>query len=162
MKIQLTIHCKTDLTHVRTFFNRILFPGCGTSTTICIYVDIFATWGVCSAINAGTCLGLIGSMETAIALVKDNLEYLTSQASKAQDTVSEVLEEQKTLLEYFITEKNTLDGLDASLSATDQNVDRSEDLFFTNIPSLRSHYLASLDRLKEAAKDYLEQPELDI
>ena len=101
-------------------------------------------------------------METAIALVKDNLEYLNSQASTARDTVSDVLEEQKGLLEYFITEKNILDGLDASLSATEQNVDRSEDLFLTNIPSLRSHYLASLDKLKEAAQDYLDQPELDI
>ena len=101
-------------------------------------------------------------MEAAIAVVKANLEYFNGQASKALETVEGVLRDQKLLLDYFIKEKNTLDGLDAALSQTKQNVDRSKDLFFINIPSLRSHYLASLDKLKQAAQDYLDQPELDI
>lgn len=139
-----------------------IYGTCATSTTVCIFVDIFGAFGACSAINAGTCLGLIGSMETAIAVFKGRLEYFNGQASKAQETVREVLQDQKLLLDYFIKEKNTLDGLDVALSATEQNVDRSKDLFFINIPSLRSHYLASLDKLKQAAQDYLDQPELEI
>jgi len=139
-----------------------IYGSCATSTIVCIFVDVLGTYGACSAINAGTCANLIGTMEAAIAVVKANLEYFNGQASKALETVEGVLRDQKLLLDYFIKEKNTLDGLDAALSQTKQNVDRSKDLFFINIPSLRSHYLASLDKLKQAAQDYLDQPELDI
>jgi len=139
-----------------------IYSSCATSTTVCIFVDIFMTFGACSAINAGTCGGIIASMESTIAAVKANLQALEGRAEQAHSLVNDLLDDQKKLMTYFVEEKDYLARLDSRLTSANSNLKRSKVLFFKNIPTLRKRYIQSLDNLKKAAQDYLSQPELDF
>jgi Asp-tRNA(Asn)/Glu-tRNA(Gln) amidotransferase C subunit len=148
--------------NVVTISRASLYTSCVTSTTVCMFVDIFATWGLCSAINGATCASLIASTEAVIAAVRNSLVALEGRAEQAHTTITELQEDQRRLMTYFVSEKEFLGRLDAKLTSANTNLDRSRRVFYINLPTLRNRYIQSLDNLKKAAQDYLNQPELDF
>ena len=135
-----------------------------TATVVCIVVDVLITWGICSAVNLGVStavtLTAVASTELTLASWNTNLAALKKRGEGAIAQVEAMLEEQDVMEMYLRKEEKILVRWGIMIDIVKEKVTNKERLFLRAPVVIQRMYLKSLDDLRRAAQDYLDQKDL--
>eukprot|EP00092_Neocalanus_flemingeri_P026645 GFUD01028880.1.p1 GENE.GFUD01028880.1~~GFUD01028880.1.p1 ORF type:complete len:378 (-),score=120.00 GFUD01028880.1:109-1242(-) len=133
-----------------------------TSTVSCIFVDISLTFGLCSAINAGVVAGVVGTTEIALATLLPGLPAALDAAEEVLVDVQKILEQNEDFQTYLGKETLAVKRWELALDAVEDRLNNStKQIYFSDKFAVeRKNFERALDKLEDAAEDYLAQSEL--
>ena len=131
---------------------------------VCIVVDVLLTKGVCSAVAVGAGAVIMSGEAVAIELTvaswNTNLAALKKRGEGAIAQVEAMLEEQDVMEMYLRKEEKILVRWGIMIDIVKEQVTNQERLFLRAPVVIQQMYLKSLDDLRRAAQDYLDQRDL--